>query len=44
LPAGMAFLAADFDLMFLGHGATHSSQVKRFVALSRGRIILFFTR
>jgi hypothetical protein len=25
-------------------GLLHSSQVKRFVALSRGRIILFFTR
>jgi hypothetical protein len=28
----------------LRNTANHSSQVKQFVALSRGRIILFFTR
>ena len=34
------------DVLEFAYGITapHSSQVKRFVALSRGRIILFFTR
>ena len=37
-------LKKEFGVSVSGLSVSHSSQIKRFVALSRGRIILFFTR